>query len=220
MHGDIVDIVAGHGGHLATLHLGDPVVGMEDKDIDILTATAAFNSGGSGVTGGGTHNHHFLVALVENIVEQVTEKLQGKVLKRQGRALEQLHNPLVVAGLDQWGNAAMTECGVGLVDQLLEVGLGNSTINKGAYHLQGQLLVGESRPGGDLFLTEYRQFLGHIESTVRCQTGQYNIFKILWLATASGADIFHLLVQVFDADKVDTAAHCFKLFNIFNRCIQ
>ena len=71
MHGNIVHIGCSNGGHLTTLNFGHAIVRVQNKDIDIFTATTAFNRRRTGVTRGGTHNHHFLIALGENIVEQI-----------------------------------------------------------------------------------------------------------------------------------------------------
>src|SRR5690606_39929404 len=62
---DVVDVITLHRGHLAALYLRHPLVRMQDKDIHVLAATAAFNSGRAGITGGGPHDHHVLVTRSE-----------------------------------------------------------------------------------------------------------------------------------------------------------
>ena len=80
--GDIVDIITQHRGHLFALHFGHPIVRMHDKDIDEFGVLTTFDGGRAGITGGGANYHGALIALGQDMIEQATEQLQCKILKR------------------------------------------------------------------------------------------------------------------------------------------
>jgi len=63
----VVDIVACHGGHLPTLHVRDPIVRVQDIDVDILAALAALDGGGARVTGCRSHDDN--LPTTEQIVQ-------------------------------------------------------------------------------------------------------------------------------------------------------
>src|SRR5690606_29004209 len=95
LDGDVVDVVAEDGGHLPALHIGHSLVRMQDEDVHALAATASLNGRRAGVTRGGTDDYRTLATLGQEVIQQTTQQLQGEVLERQGRAVEQLHHPLV-----------------------------------------------------------------------------------------------------------------------------
>ena len=99
-NGDVVDIGALHCCHLPALHVRHPAVGVEDEYVDIAAAFAALDGGRAGITGGRTHDHHFLVLAFQHIVEEAAQQLQGEVLEGQGGTVEQLQHPLVGGDLD------------------------------------------------------------------------------------------------------------------------
>ncbi len=82
---------------------------MQDEDVDVLAAAAAFDRRRAGIAGGGADDHHALATLGQYVVEQATEQLQGEILERQGRAVEQLHHPFVAIQLPQRRNRAVGE---------------------------------------------------------------------------------------------------------------
>ena len=79
--GDVVNVVAEDGGHLPALHFRHALVRVQDEDIDVLATAAAFDGSRTGVTGGGSHDHHALATLGQHVVEQTAEQLQGEILK-------------------------------------------------------------------------------------------------------------------------------------------
>ena len=189
--GNVMDVVAKDAGHLATLHLGHPVVRVHDEDVDILASLAAFNSRRAGVTGGRAHDDHALAALDQEVVEQATQQLQGKVLERQGRAVEQLHHPLVAVQLTKRRDRLVLKNAVGVLQNLFEVSIRNATGNKRTHDVERQLVVRQTGPGRNLLLGKTRQILRDVQTTVRSQTGQQNIFKIQGRSLATGTDIAH-----------------------------
>nr|BFE91238.1 hypothetical protein GCM10020185_17740 [Pseudomonas brassicacearum subsp. brassicacearum] len=99
--GDVVDVIAENRRHLPTLHFRNPVVRVQDENVDVLAMLAAFDGRRTGVARSGTDDHHTLATLLQHVVQQATEQLQGEVLERQGGAVEQLHDPFVTVELTQ-----------------------------------------------------------------------------------------------------------------------
>ncbi|MNE09985.1 hypothetical protein D3C80_1026800 [compost metagenome] len=196
---DVVDVVAEDGGHLAALHFGHAVVRVQDEDVDVLAAAAAFDGGRAGVAGGGAQDHHALAALDQHMVEQAAEQLQGEVLEGQGRAVEQLQHPLVAVQLAQRRHGVVVEGAVGFLEDLLEVGVGNAAGDEGAHHAEGQLVVRQAGPGGDFFLGEARQVFRYVEAAVAGQASQQHVFEVQGRCLAAGTDIAHVLRPWFRA---------------------
>src|SRR5690606_13766194 len=109
LKGDIVHVGFQNRRHLATLNVRDTIVRMKNKDIDVIATTAAFDCSRSGITGGRTHHHNFLITFFKQMIQQVTKKLQREVFECQRRALEQLQNPFVMTGLHQRSNRIVTD---------------------------------------------------------------------------------------------------------------
>ncbi|MNN10446.1 hypothetical protein D3C81_1233680 [compost metagenome] len=128
------------------------------------------------------------------MVKQTTQQLQGKVLERQGRAVEQLQHPLVAVQLTQRRDRGVGELAVGFFENLLEVGIGNAAGDERAHHPEGQLVVWQAGPGSNFFLGETRQVFRHVQAAIAGQTGQQDVFKIQGRCLAAGTDITHDLI--------------------------
>ena len=191
-HRDIVDVIAFDGGHLAALHFRDPLVGVQNKNIEVFAAFAALNRCGAGIPGGRSHHHDFLIAALQYIVQQPAQHLQGKVLEGQCRALEQLQNPLVLINLYQRRNRVMTKICIAVVDDGTQILVRNGAIDKGFYNFKGQLRIGQVRPGRYLFRAVGRQGFRHIQAAIRRQASEQNVFKVQGGRFAAGADVFHV----------------------------
>lgn len=189
--GDVVDVLAQDGGHLPTLHFRNPVVRVQDEDVDVIATLAAFDGRRAGIAGSGADDHHALAALLQDVIQQATQQLQGEVLERQGRAVEQLHHPFVAIELAQRCHRAMGEDAVGFLEDLLEVGIGDAAADEWAHDPERQLVIRQASPRGDFFLGETRQVLRHIETAIAGQTGQQYIFEIQGRCLAAGADVTH-----------------------------
>ncbi len=72
--GDIVDVLTEQGGHLPTLNFRNPVVRMQDEDVDVFTVFAAFDRRRTGITGGRANDHHTLATLFQHVVESCRAK--------------------------------------------------------------------------------------------------------------------------------------------------
>ena len=186
-----MDVVAEDGGHLPTLHLGHPVVRVHDEDVDVFAGLAALDGRRAGVAAGGPHDHHALAPLAQHMVEQTTEQLQGEILEGQGRAVEQLQHPLIAVQLAQRRHGVMGEHTVGFLKNPLEVRVTDAAGDKGAHHPEGQFVVRQAGPGGDLLNGKTRQILRHIEAAIAGQAGLQHIFEVQGRCLATGTDIAH-----------------------------
>ena len=89
-NGDVKDVVGEHRGHLATLHFGDAVVGVQNENIEVVAVAAAFDGRRAGVARGGAHDHRAFTTLFQEVIQQSPQQLQRHVFKRQRRAVELL----------------------------------------------------------------------------------------------------------------------------------
>ena len=135
---NIVNIIGNNRGHLAALHLGDPIVGMHDKNIDILAAAAAFYRRRAGVTGGCPENNRSLAASAQGFIKKSSKQLQGDILEGQRWSVEQFKNPLIGIDLNQWRNRLMTKGAVCFVDNGRQFFFGNKIIHKWPHNFHGQ----------------------------------------------------------------------------------
>nr|WP_263974802.1 hypothetical protein [Pseudomonas muyukensis] len=186
-----MDVVAEDGGHLPALHFRHTLVRVQDEDVDVVATAATFDGGRAGVATGGADDHHALAALDQHMVEQAAEQLQGEVLERQGRAVEQLHHPLVAVELAQRRHRGMGEVAVGFFEDLLEVGIGDAAVDERAHHPEGQFVVRQAGPGGDFFLGEAWQVFGDVQAAITGQASQQDVFEVQGRSLAAGTDIAH-----------------------------
>jgi len=104
----------------------------EDEDVGAFATGKCVDRRAASVAGGGADNGRALATLLQGIVHQPGEQLHRDILERQRRAVEQLHDEAVRAGLDERGDRRVTEGTISLVDH-------------GAERLVGNLAVGERR---------------------------------------------------------------------------
>ena len=166
-----MDVVAGHGCHLAPLHFGNALVRMQDKDIDVLRAPAALDRGGAGITGGRTEHHHPFIATRQGAFQQPAEQLQREILERQCRAMEQFEQPLVVPELHQRRDRGVTEIRIGLGGNGTQFGGLEKALHEGLHDLGGEFGIAKRSPAQELRGLEARQRLGYVESAIGRQSG-------------------------------------------------
>ncbi len=164
---------------------------VQDEDVDVLATAAAFDGRRAGITRGGAHDHHALATLGQHVVEQAAEQLQGEVLERQGRAMEQFEHPLIAVQLAQRGDGTMGEDAVGFLEDSLEIRIWNAASHERAHDPEGQLVIRQASPGGDFLDGEPRQVLRNIETTIGGQTRQQDVFEVQGRRLATGADVTH-----------------------------
>ena len=88
-----MDVGRGDGGHLAALHLGDAALGIEDEDVDGVAVAAGLDGRRAGVARGGADDGDAPAPLLQRMVEERAEQLQGIVLEGERGPVEQLQQP-------------------------------------------------------------------------------------------------------------------------------
>ena len=87
---EVDDVVVGHGGHLAPLHLRHPFVWVKDHDVDVRATSERFDRRGPGVARGRTDDRDVSAGCAELVFEQLSEQLHRQILEGKGRAVEEL----------------------------------------------------------------------------------------------------------------------------------
>ena len=185
----VEDIGIDDRGHLQFLHGADPLVRMEDEDVDPLLAPHPVNGRAAGIARSGAEDIHFLAAFLEQIRKDIAQKLQGHILEGQGWPMEQLQN--VHPALPHQGrDFRMAEGGIGAVDQFPEIRAGNVVNKKGENHM-GKVGVGEPLPGGNRRGVHRWHGPGQQEAAVNGQPHHHRLLEGNGGDPAPGADIFH-----------------------------
>ena len=129
----------------------------------------------------------------EHVVEQPPDELQGDVLERQRRAVEQLGQPLPVVELDERHDGGVAERGVGLVAQPTQLGRGDVVADERVITPIGRLGVappptsssdcgrGSSGPVG-----------GHVQPAVGGQAGQQDVGEAELRRSSTRRDVAHV----------------------------
>ncbi len=164
-------------------------MGMEDEDIDALLAPHPINGGTAGITAGGADNIHALAALLKEILKDITQKLQGNILKGQGGAMEEFQD-MDLTPPDQRGNIGMTEGGVGALDNPLEI-MGRDIRGEKSDHLKGEVGKLEALPFCYGLRGDNRDGFRKQEAAIPGKTHHHRLFKTDGLYTAPRTDIFH-----------------------------
>ena len=82
---------------------------VQDHDVDVGAAAHRLDRRRPGVAARGADDRDLLAALAEHVVEQPADELQGDVLERQRRAVEQLGDPLAVVDLHERDDGRVAE---------------------------------------------------------------------------------------------------------------
>ena len=125
---------------------------MKDEDIDALFAAHAGNGRTTRISGGGPEDIHEAALFLQNIGKEIAQKLQRHILEGQGWAVKQLQD-VEFALTAQRCHLGMIKTGVGLLDQLFKVALGD-IVNKQGEDCKGELLVAHPLPaikGGAIY---------------------------------------------------------------------
>lgn len=120
-----------------------------------------------GIAIGGADHHGAAIMFAQEVLHQPSLELSGKILRGTGRAMEQFQDPFVAIHLMQRRQGAMAELAAGLLENALEIRLGNRLAHERAHHPIGQFVVGQGRPVGNLLGFEQRQFQRHEQPAVR-----------------------------------------------------
>ncbi len=190
--GEIEDVGIGDGRHLQFLDGRDAAMWMKDEDVDILLATHPVNGSTPGVAGSGAEDVHLLAPLLQQILEEVAEKLQGDILERQGRAMEQLKNvdPIL---MDHRHDLGVRKGTVGAIDQILEVG-GRDFSGEKIDDLERQFGIGQTGEHIDIAPGQGRDRFGQQQAAVIGQTHHHRFLEGKITNLAAGALISHRML--------------------------
>ena len=118
--GDGVHVVFLHGGHLATLHLADAALRIQNHHRDVAARLHAVDRGRARIAARGTDHRDALAARCEHVVKESSDELQRDVFERQRRAVEQLEQPAVLPQFAQRRHERITERRIRFATQPLE----------------------------------------------------------------------------------------------------
>ena len=119
---DVADIRRGDGGHLPTLHVADPAVRMQERDVDAVASGTRLDGCRTSVTRGGTDDRHPCIAGRQDVIEQTPDQLQRHVLEGQRRTVKQLLHEQACVQLDQRHDGGMAEAGIRVAAQRCQSG--------------------------------------------------------------------------------------------------
>jgi hypothetical protein len=132
-----------------------------------------------------------VVALGQHMIHQAGEQLHGHVLEGERGTVEQFEHEAVRAKLHQRTDSVVAECGVCLVDQLLQNRRRDLSADEGREHAQRDLLIGQAAHGANLGGGKLRPFLRQVEAAIPCQSRQYGIGKTETGCFTAGANVVH-----------------------------
>src|SRR4029079_18661750 len=102
------------GCHLSPLHVAGAPLREQDDYVGVSAVLDAVDCRRPGVAGGGRDDVDTTALPRQHMFEQPADQLQGKVLERQRRAVEQLLEEVAVVNLHKWNDGGMIEGGVGV----------------------------------------------------------------------------------------------------------
>jgi hypothetical protein len=188
---DIVDVGAEHRRHLAALDLRHPALGVEHEDVDLGAAGERVDRRRSGVAAGRPDYRQMHVARRQEALEQQAEQLQRDILERQGRAVEQLEQPVALVELDQRRDRGMGEAAIGLAAQRAQSGLIDAVADEGRQHPHRGFDIIQPGERGDLVARQHRPGVGNVKPAVGRQSGERDFLEIERGRRPPGTDISH-----------------------------
>ena len=189
---DVVDVGGFDRGHLAALDLGHPVLGVQHEDLDPGAVAAGLDGRRAGVARGRGDDRHPLAAPGEDVIEQPADDLQGVVLEGEGRAVEQLQQPVIGVELDQRGDRGMVEPGIGGGGDPGQRRLVDSGPGEPRHHPGGDLVEGKRRQPGQLRGVHAGPGFGQIQAAVGRQPAQQHVLEVQRRRLAAGTHVAHL----------------------------
>ena len=175
------------GHHLGPLNLGNAAEGIEHADTDPWHILKAHQGGLSGVAGGGGENTDFLgdALFLLRGGEQLGQHTQRHILKGRGGAPEELQYLKISNGNRRCQVLGLEFTGVGPFYESIHIGnIRQQGRENGGRHLLG----GKSQA---VLPIKCRNGPRHIQSAVRCQTGQYSLGAVDSRGLPPGGNIIH-----------------------------
>ena len=126
--------------------------------------------------------------LRQDVFEQPPDQLQGDVLERQCRTVEQLLHEVLVADLHEWGDGRMSKRRIGIGAHRGQVGRGDLIADERLHDLCGARriahAVGRRRKA--------RPLRRHVQPTIGCQTGEQRLGETELGGLPAGGDVPHV----------------------------
>mmetsp|Transcript_3751 Transcript_3751/g.9744 ORF Transcript_3751/g.9744 Transcript_3751/m.9744 type:complete len:288 (+) Transcript_3751:850-1713(+) len=173
---DAMDVFVEHARHLLLLNCGNTALGKQDEALHVLLATQAINRSTPRVTAGRSEHREPPGPPLQEVFVQIAESLEGDVLERERRAMEELHY-LEVAHLDTGHDVWMREGRITAthdVAELLRRNLLLAAIQRS--DLEGQLVETQQGPGVD-FRGGIGNFIRDEEPSVRREPLEHRLFE-------------------------------------------
>ena len=144
LNGQGVDIRIRDRCHLQLLDAAGSSVWIQDEHAHVIPPSQAVDRGTPRIAAGGPKHIQLTPGLLQEVLEQVAEQLQGNVLERQCRAMKQLKN-VQIPHRYQGRDLCMPERAVTAVDPVGQLIVRHICVQ--ADNLMRQLKVGQRPPG-------------------------------------------------------------------------
>lgn len=135
LYGQVVDVGVQYGSHLRLLDRADFALREHDEDGNILLPSQSVNSRRTSITTRRANNSQMLpipsfsslVLALEEVLEQIAQKLQRNILERKSRPMEQFQQMQILALIQrhQRRHIRRAERRIAAVDNALEIRRGN-----------------------------------------------------------------------------------------------
>ena len=183
-------------GHEPALDIADPPIGEQDDQFHVTRAAKGFDGRTAGVAGRGGDDGEGFPAQGQDPVIKPRQQLHRHVLEGERRATGQVQHPAVGVQFHKRSRGRVVEGGVGTPAQRF-AGLNRQGVaGKGLQHAGRDGRIGQRGKARDLVRREPGPLGGHIEATIRCETGQQHILEGDGRGAAAGGDIAHVSSQV------------------------
>ncbi len=191
--GEVEDIVGDDRRHLPPLDLRDASLGMQHEDVEIAATPARLDGRRPGVAGRCPDDGDPRATARQHMLEQPAEELEGEVLEREGRAVEQLEQPGVVVELAQRGDVGGREPGIGLAGQPGERRVVEEVrLDEGADDPRGDLGIVECGERPNIRARNRGPMRGHEQAAVAGEPAQQHVLEAWRRRATPGAQIFHI----------------------------
>ena len=190
LHRDVVDVVAGHRGHLPALHLGDALVRMQDEDVDVGAAAAALDRRRAGVARGRAQHHDALASPRQRAhPSSRPSSCSAKSLNASVGPWNSSSSHSLWPSCTRGATAGWRNCGVGVARDRAQLVRRQETLHEGLHDRGGEIRVIEPRPGAHLPGAEARQRFRHVQAAVRREAGEHHVFESECGRLAPRADV-------------------------------
>ena len=184
--GHVVHVGCDDGGHLPPLDVRHPTGRMEDDDIHVVPVPTGLDGRRAGVARRGADDGDPRSTSVQLVVEEAAHQLEGDVLERQRRTVEELQQVHPVGQFDHRDHVRRIEGGVGLGHHRREVVHTDGTGDVGRHDLHRRLDVVATAA-----TAERGPCLRHVQPTVVGEAGQQRFAEVQDRGRSPGAHVAH-----------------------------